>query len=446
MSLTLNLGNHYQTAGTQKYAGDGGIWLRGYQTNQTLLSNYAYWDNSSVYPITQIATGVVVVTNITPPTQTSQTAIWDPANGVNSVPRVGENRSYATITADAANDGASIPVTWNLTNDGTTGVASAVIRSTAGTAVSGKIVLQSTSGNSSTYAFTTNADSNWQTITWTPQVLGNGVTLTGVPAFSGITSVNVTLNTISTSVDVALISTANNQMLVLGNPFAISLRNIDSADFKMGLEATAREAYQQQYGMTATAKKPTFTIETTLQNDFIKALFSGVMLKNGSYYKTTVINSANVNNQAISGSGTLVNSSLIGKPTPFAEVRIGANEFLQLWTGSLATLPGRGYYAFTSSTGTLTFGASYYGQVPEVIVDDLVSGDYYQDVSLQLGYYVRIDQKEIALDNGTPSNSIFPRAIMQSLEKSSDPANDKIKMTFAVLPSGTNQVYMQQSR
>lgn len=294
MSLTLNLGNHYQTAGTQKYQGNGGIWARGYQTNQALLTNYAYFDNSSVYPITAVGTGTFTISNTTPPTIASQATVYDPANNINQVPRVGENRSYVTITAVASNDGANIPISWSLAADGTTGVASAVLRSGAGTAVSGKIKLRSSVGNESVYAFTTAANTNWQTFTWNPQIAGNGVTLTGTPVYTVLSVVEITLNTLSTNLDASLVSTANNQMMIIGTPFAVSFRNIDEASFKRGLDTAVREAYQQQYAKTATGKKPTFEVTCTLHNDFIKSLFAATMSKNGSYYKPTVINSATI--------------------------------------------------------------------------------------------------------------------------------------------------------
>ena len=441
MSTVLNLGNHYQAAGTQKYGGNGGIWARGYQTSQALLTNVAYWDNSSVYPITAVGTGTFTISNTTPPPIASQGSVFSPTDTASQIPKVGENRSYAIISGGAsANGGASIPINWSLSSDGTTGVASIVLRSPAGTAVAGKIKLRSSVGNESVFAFTMVANTNWQTFTWTPQVSGNGVTLTGTPVYTTLTVAEITLDATSTIIEASMSSSANNQMCIIGTPFAISFRNVDAADFKRGMESAIREAYQQQYAKTATGKKPTFEVTCTLQNDFIKGLFNGTIAKNGSYYKPTTINSEIVGKKAVtSGAITLP----AGLKTPFVEVRFGDNEFLQQWTGLLATLPAKGYYFYTLTT--LTVGSSYEGRIPNIIIDDLITGDYIEDLGLQLGYYVRIDEKQITLDGQGEKNRQLPRAILEMAETSTDNANDKVKYTFAILPSGSDFKYYQES-
>ncbi len=209
MSIVLNLGNHYQAAGTQKYGGNGGIWARGYQTSQALLTNVAYWDNSSVYPITAVGTGTFTISNTTPPPIASQGSVFSPTDTASQIPKVGENRSYAIISGGAsANGGASIPINWSLSSDGTTGVASIVLRSPAGTAVAGKIKLRSSVGNESVFAFTMVANTNWQTFTWTPQVSGNGVTLTGTPVYTTLTVAEITLDATSTIIEASMSSSA----------------------------------------------------------------------------------------------------------------------------------------------------------------------------------------------------------------------------------------------
>jgi hypothetical protein len=285
------------------------------------------------------------------------------------------------------------------------------------------------------------ANTNWQTFTWNPQVSGNGVTLTGTPVYTALTVAELTLDAITTSVAISMNSTANNQMMVIGTPFAVSFRNIDAVDFKRGLDTAVREAYQQQYAKTATGKKPTFEVTCTLQNDFIKSLFAATMTKNGAYYKPTVINSATIGAKAVT-SGVITLTP--GLKTPFIEVRFGDNEFLQQWSGVIGTLPARGYYFYTGST--LTVGSAYEGQIPQITVDDLITGDFFEDIGLQLGYYVRIDESQILLDGQGVKNKNYPRCIMESMEVSTDNANDKVKFMFSILPSGTNFKYAQESK
>jgi hypothetical protein len=431
MANPTNFSQHWQTAGTQAFV-EGGISMQGYQTKDTgLLSNFVYLNGSSTLARVAVATGTETQNSTNGPVVATQfNGAYDPATPTVK-PQVAQSYDYTTITAAANNDGSTYKVTMDLSRDGLTGVASAVIRSGAGTAISGKIKLRSSVGNESVYAFTTPATTAWTTFTWNPQVAGSGVTLTGTPVFSGITLLEITLDALSTSVDVAMVSTANHNKLVIGEKFEFKVLNPDSADFKYGFETAVREAYQQQVGKTATGKKPTFEFSTTLQNLILRALVTGTMTKRGQKYITTRIN--NVGQKTIAAGAVTFSTGLL-----ISSVVVN-NQILQpVATTALVTQDS---YNYNSSTGVMTFSTAFNGATPIVEIDDSVTVNYNENSNLNLGYYVRLVVKKASLDGLGFYQMTFPRVLLENIEIGADAANDKPKVTCSILPDVTGKYF-----
>lgn len=292
-------------------------------------------------------------------------------------PLVGQSLNYKRIACGGTENGGRVySYLANLSN---ANWAVIVVKST-GTGVAGKFKIRSSSGNKSVCAFTTSATAN----TWERKIFDfknngtPGVTFTGSPVFTAITQLEITLDAISTSVDVAMVYFANNYLEIIGNELKIRQTCISEYAIERTLDTAFLTCKQQEERGTGTGKSVMFNVGTKKQNITVEGMALGDIVQGRTVYTTEVINSANVGNRAITA-GVIALTPNLNIDTVF----IGDQQLASYHTATGVPLNG---FHYNSTSGDLTVNTAYNNKVPTIKVNSAINLPSIQDKGLKLGY------------------------------------------------------------
>lgn len=365
------------SAGTKQFV-DYPTHFIGYQTTDTLISNKLYTDNSSAYPATVVGTGSVsVVSTGLPLAGEKFDTVYNPANTSSSIPLVGKNRDITRVACGGTADGgAKWSVNWDMTMDNWF----AIVVKSSSTSIAGKLKVRSSGANESVLSFTTSATANtWEVKKFDFKTDGaSGVAFTGTPVFSTITEIEITLDVISTSVDVALVYGANNLSQIIGEVITIKHTCVSEASFEHTLDQAELLCGQQVVSKTGSSKAVSLKIGSKKKDIETQAVALGDVIQMKKDYFLELYNDSNVGNKSFSaGAMTLIASLKI------ASVEIDGVGVLKP-VDSATSVP-EGAYHYDSSTGVLTVNTLYNGKVPTIFILNYISKKTRTSRNLDLG-------------------------------------------------------------
>lgn len=354
------------------------IMLDAYQCLDDGISNKLYFDGSYFDSLgTAIATGVQTTqTTNRPLAGDLYETLYYFDNTEAQRPLVGQGRNYKRIVATAADDGYKYAFPSNLSDENW---AVIVIKS-GGTSVAGKLKIRSGAGQESVCSFTTSSTANtWERKIFSFKVDGStNVAFTGSPDFSAITELEITLDAITTQVDVAMVYFANNYLQLIGNELKIRQTCVSEYSIERTLDTAFLTCKQQEERGTGTGKSVMFNVGTKKQDIAVEGLALGDIVKGRNVYTTETINSTNVSNTAIAA-GALTKTANLKIDT----VYIG-NQLMMSYHEA-TNVPLNAYH-YNAGTGVFTFNAFYNGKVPTIKVNSLINLPSIQDKELKLGY------------------------------------------------------------
>jgi hypothetical protein len=379
----INTAN-YVTAGTSQYGYRSPIWT-GYQTQESFLPVKVYLDNSASYPITKVGTGDFVIDNASGPMVGDKfNTIYSPENTDNDVPLVGTNKSYATITATAANGGIKVPVKLDLSK-----MNWLVFVDRSDTAsVAGKIKVRSSVGNESVISFTTSATAKkWigggtaiaHTFQFREESTSN-VAFVGTPNFTDITEIEITLDAAG-QIDAAMIYFVEDAGQFIGGINQVEFECLSEVAMERNLETSQLMCNQLSEMVIGTSKEMSYTFTVKKQNLQTLGLASGAVTKTMNTNVYDVFTSPEVSPRVItSGTITLANGNVTIDKVSVPVARNNVN--LKRFGGAAADTPVGMYH---QSGTTLTFNAAYNGLTPTVMIHDKRNILGYEERGLETG-------------------------------------------------------------
>lgn len=406
----------YQKAGTQQFKLQP--LMKAFQYKDSIIKNKVYWIDSTAYPIT-------------PTNMTVTRKSWNKFVGGETIystsataPAVGTRYPYVTLTASAINATASIDVgTWDMTNDRYAVVA---LRST-GTATAGSVKFRSSVGNEVVKDFTLSATSG--TILNVVVDLQDATLYTGTPVLSAITEVEVQIDADTEDLDVALAYGVQNEMQIIGHTLDYIFECINGISQDGGLSISDIICRQLVSRRVGSGRVPTMTLTMKKSSLQALALSNGDVAGDSSVDHITVINSEDVSGRAIS-SGRITIST--GQTIAFIKV----NGTLYQATSTqeiLAVNLEEGTYYYNSATGTIDFGGSVEGSIPEVAVVDSLTLPNFDVKGLELGYIGRLYITMETLDGRTITETSYKAQLEPATPALADDG-DTIEVNVTMLP------------
>lgn len=415
----------FYTAGTKQFGAIPPIWV-GYQTKESALSNITYFDNNSLAPITAVATGTfsVITTNKLKAADLFNT-VYNPEDGNTDVPLVTQSRNYVRITSAAANDGAKITLAtpWDISNDNWI----TVVLSSPGTSIAGKLKVRTSTGNEFVYAFTTSATANTRTAYKFQPITGfTGVTITGTPVRTNITELEITLDAITTSVDVFVAYSCNDLLQTIGEKISIAMDCLTDFGMEENLETADRICNQLVEAKVATGRSITGTFKTQKKNLLQYALANGGLPQNSLVRVSAVANSETIGKRAISAGAVTLGTGL-------KILRIIMPDGTVLNEYGLTTDLDTTMYNYNSSTGVLTVNTAYNGRIPTVYVANSIALNNFSTTGLELGYvgYMTLARRT---ESGTFEYKTASKAQLVSIKEAKQDSGDEMEITVAFLP------------
>ncbi len=421
-----------KTAGAQQFA-QLPIIFSGYQVKDSIISNKVYWDNSSAYPVTNVTTGT---------TQTLETnffrngdlynTVYNPGDTSANVPLVGQKRSYTRITSGAIDDGAKIAVNFDLSNENW---AVLVVKSTD-TSVAGKLKIRSSAGNETVCTFTTSATANTQEkfIFNFKDTSESNVSETGTTDFTGITELEITLDSASESLDVGMVYFVNNYTQIIGEKVSFTHQCVSEASFENTLDISDLLCGQQVEESIGSGRSIQLTVGARKKDIEAQALAIGdvIKIKRGYYIET--LNDDNVGAKEITAGTITVPAGLT-----IGEIYIQGVGSLKEY--NTATNIPEGAYHYDSTT--ITFNTAYNGKIPKILIWNLTAKKVQAIRNLELGY-VGILQMPRKIPNSNQYEYItaFKAQIMLETEGFNDDF-DQVNFMYKFYP--VNGLYAEKA-
>lgn len=413
-----------QTSGGTKQFGEYPIIFKFYQTKDSIVNNKLYTDGSSAYPATAVGTGSVsTVESRLPLAGDLYETVYNPANSSNQVPVVGKQRNYTRVNCGGtANGGAKWNVNWDLSAENWFAIA---VKATA-TSIAGKVKVRSSASNEYSLAFTTSATANtWETKYFDFKTSGStGVTITGSPVPTTITEIEVTLDVLSTSCDVALVYGTSIPQQIIGQAITFMMPCVSEFAFENTLETADLLCNQQVKQSLSTGRTISVKVGTKSKDVIAQAYALGDVPKRKAGRFLELYNSTNVGNRAISAGAVTVGSGL-----DFASIYIDGVGTLHP-VNSATNVPEGGYH-YTGST--LTFNTVHNGKTPTIYIFNTITKVTRTIQNLELGYvgYLQIPRR---FENGKIEYITVPKAqVMLDTEGFNDDG-DQINFMFKVYP------------
>jgi hypothetical protein len=424
MSLATIATTSITSAGTKQF-NEYPIYFAGYQVKDDTLTNKLYTEGSSAYSATAVATGTTTIqTSRKPLAGDLYNTVFNPADTSVNVPLVAKGKDYTRITGTSINDGAKWTVSWDLSADN---IFTIVLKS-AGTSVAGKLKIRSSASNESVCAFTTSSTANtWERKSFDFKTNGaTGVTFTGTPVFTAITEIEVTLDAITTSVDVAMIYGAGNTLQLIGNRLDYAHPCISEMAFENALEKADLLCGQQVVESTGTSRAISVKIGAKKKDIEAEAIAMGNVIKYKSGYFLELINDTNVGNKAVTAGAITLASGL-------NIARVYIEGVGNLKKADSATSITEGGYFYTGTT--LTISTIHNGKVPTIYIFNLKSVLTTQIKDLELGYvgWLQIPRK---LLNGKYQYVTCKKAQVMLEPETMAEDYDQMNFMYNIYPSG----------
>lgn len=416
------------TAGTKQFANPPVF--KAYQVKDNLIPYKLYWDDSSAYPLTDIATGThATVSSRRPLAGDLYETLFDPANTSSDVPLVGQKRDYARITAGAIDDGAKISVgNWDLSNRNWFVL---VVKST-GTSIAGKLKIRSSAGNESVCSFTTNSTAD----TWEAKVFdfrtdgATNVAFTGTPVFTGITEIEVTVDT-ADSVDVAMTYATVTRQEIIGSELTIVHPCISEAGIEDSVDVGDLLCRQLAEASTVTGRTTTVTLGTKKKDIADQAIALGDVLSKEQVYVPELYYDATLNSTAIATGTITVTAGL-----KIAHIYIDGVGYLQAFDSATDVPEGAYHYSGT----TITVNAIYNGKVPRIYIYNQKNLLVRKARGLELGYvgYLDIPRKT---ENGSYEYWKSSKAQVRMTAESFNDDFDQINFEYKLFANASGAFY-----
>lgn len=416
-----------QTSGGTKQFAEYPIIFKFYQVKDSIISNKLYTDGSSAYPATAVGTGSFsTVESRLPLAGDLYETVYNPANSVSQVPVVGRQRNYTRVNCGGTvNGGAKWTVTWNLTSENWFAIAVKAPTSS----VAGKLKIRSTASNEYVLAFTTSATANtWETKYFDFKTSGStGVTITGVPVPATITEVEVTLDVISTSCDVAFLYATNIPQQIIGQTVTFTMPCVSEFAFENTLETADLICNQQVEQSLSTGRTISIKVGTKAKDVIAQSYALGDVPLRQTGRFLELYNSNTIGNRSISAGVMTIGSGL-----DLASVFIDGVGTLHP-VNSATNVPEGGYH-YTGST--LTFNTIHNGKVPVIHIFNTISKLTRSIKNLELGY-VGFLQVPRRFENGKIEYITVPKAqVMLDAEGFNDDG-DQVNFMFKVYPTAS---------
>jgi len=422
MALGIKYTTPYTTAGTKQFET---LAFKHYQYKDTVIVNKVYWDDSSNFPISNIATGTNAQESVNLPV--SGEIVYSPTT---SAPLVGQARNVTKISATAADDGAELTVAWDMTNDD----YFVIVLKSSGTSTAGVVNIKDSTGTAySTCSFTTSATAN----TWEKFVFdfkndsASNVAITGTPDYTDITDIEITLDTLSTDATVAMTYSVNNLNQVIGTAITLDYTTCPSAStLTQNFETTDLVCKQLTKRKIATGRAPTLELTNKTEDLLRSAAVNGSAVKRDSQYVFEKIYGTEFNSSAIAAGAISLGTGLV-----IGLVKIGERTLSPVPD---ATLVSATSYHYATSTGTMTFATSNNGETPTVWAENSVTLDNFDVAGLELGYIGRMYITRVS-EQGTKIYNTAYKAQLTIGDESGADDGDEITTSFAFLPDSENR-------
>ena len=409
----------FRTKTTQQYKDNS--FFTAWQTDETLASEKAYWDNSVSYPITAVASGTVTQIATSGPLKgTKFGTTWTPESTDINIPLVGRATNYTRIVGTAVTDGAKLDVgKWNISNDKLVGGKLVLVCKSSIASQAFTVTLRTSTGNEEKYSFTSSVATN----TWSFKALtlGTGV-VTGIMDYANITYIEVLCNG---TIDVAMSYVVNDLLQILGQEVTLDYSCVMEHTFNDSVDIADVICNNLVKEKTPTGRKIEFTFKTTEKDLKANAMFLGESVKRETQKIPTTLSSATV------GAKYVITSAIVtlGASLDIARVKVDG-QVLDLAL-SATTVDQNSYY-YNSTTGVMTFDASFEGKYPQIIVYNSATANVVRMAGLKTGMVgTMFIPRET---DGTTTMYRLNRVQLVKVEESPADAADEVTYTCAALP------------
>lgn len=419
----------YRTAGTKQFNADGlfPLWT-GYQTKDKSTNKY-YFDNSTAYPLTAVATGTTTEQTDNKPVQGDlYGTLFNPDSNFNNKPMVDSNRNYRRITAASPNDGAKMTVSADLSK-----VRWAVlVAKSPDTSVAAKLKIRSSASNESVCSFTTSSTANtWEVFPFKFREDGStGVTFTEIPVFTGITEIEITVDT-TDSIDAYMLYFVYDYKEIIGAKLDLPFFCLTEAAVEDNLETSNIVCNQLTAAKTGTSREITATLTTNKKTYSNFAYGLGTVMANTQQYVPEPYSNETFNTKTVASNTITVASGL-----KIAGVFIDGIPCVDVteYSSTAADIPA---YSYAYSSTTMTFNPVHNGKVVTILIDNQKYIDSVDITGLELGYvgYLRLPRRTLS---GTWTYLLAGNAqVMLNTETFNDDG-DTIPVQFSIYPSASN--------
>jgi hypothetical protein len=335
----LNHGGAAQYNATYRY----------WQYKDDVVSNYLYLDGSTLATPTVSGTATATLRTVDGPKGGEIVfSSKDPSNK----PLTGRNNPPYYRIANGAT--ATSPIKFNFSRNLSLDYWSSItIRQVGGSPVAGKFKLRSSGTNERIFSFTT-AGTGWANFNF--QNLVDGVAgAGGDPVWASITEIEFTLDTVSTSIDVAFVQTANTVQQLIGYQPNIEYGCISEAEIEDIMESADIQCGQRVEGKIPTSDAVSVVIKSQTEDPEAMALRTGEVVIQERHYYDITYNSATIGRRAVSAGVTTIDSGLDIVNVYYGDIKLARVE-------SATNVPVNGFH-YTGTTLTTNTTQIATGQI-----------------------------------------------------------------------------------